>query len=44
MRLNAIDEVLLTISPVEYFYRKLQVAAPVSDCCTRTYQEILKEL
>ena len=31
---NAIDEVQLTDIPVEYFYQKLQVAAPVSDCCT----------
>ena len=38
---NAIDEALLTATPVEYFYRNLQLAGPLTDCCTTTYQGIV---
>ena len=37
---NAIDEVLLTAGSVEYFYRKLQLVGPLTDCPSSTYQEI----
>ena len=37
---NTIDDVLLTVCSVEYFVRKLQVAGPLTDCRSSTYQEI----
>lgn len=36
----AIDDVLLTDPPVEYFYRKFQLAAPLTDSRTTLCKEI----